>query len=83
VTVSLAGVTFLDCRGLTALLRAQRHPTDTGTHLTLSAVPTRWLRLMDLVDLRDTLNPQPAPNHHSQTRPPVPAPVPEYPLPAV
>jgi anti-anti-sigma factor len=87
VTVSLAGVTFMDCRGLTALLRAQRLLADTGTHLAVSAVPARWLRLIDLVDLRDTLDPQPAPNHHSESwpvpAPPVSAPAPEYPLPAV
>ena len=51
VTVSLAGVTFLDCRGLTALLRAQRLLKDTGNRLTLSAVPAHCLRLSDLADL--------------------------------
>jgi anti-sigma B factor antagonist len=69
VTVSLAGVTFLDCRGLTALLRAQRLLKDTGIRLTLSAVPAHCLRLIDLADLRDTLDPRPAPNHHSPSRP--------------
>ena len=87
VTVSLAGVTFLDCRGLTALLRAQRLLQDTGIRLTLSAVPAHCLRLIDLADLRDTLDPQPAPNHRSRLRPapapPAPEPASEDPQPAV
>ena len=53
VTVSMAGVTFLDARGITALLRARSLLQDAGGRLTLAALPTPCLRMLDLVDLCD------------------------------
>ena len=60
LTVSMAGVTFLDCRGLTVLLRARRLVEESGGRLTLSAVPPHCSRLLDLADLSDVFTVMPA-----------------------
>jgi anti-anti-sigma factor len=57
VVVDLAGVTFLDCAGLSVLVRANH---DARTHLLLCAVPPSVDRLLALTGLSGAFTRVPA-----------------------
>jgi anti-sigma B factor antagonist len=51
VIIDLAGVTFIDACGLSALIVLRRHARDLGTLLLLAEAPPVVLRLIKLTDL--------------------------------
>jgi anti-sigma B factor antagonist len=51
VVVDLSEVTFMDARGLTALLRAEAHARDRGARLHLTALPPPLTRLLHITHL--------------------------------
>ncbi len=51
--VDLAGLTFIDCRGATALVRAQRQVRRAGGNLLLAAPQARVRRVFELSRLID------------------------------
>jgi anti-anti-sigma factor len=51
VVVDLSEVTFMDARGLTALLRAEAHARDRGARLHLTALPPPLTRLLHITGL--------------------------------
>ncbi|SNT16934.1 anti-anti-sigma factor [Streptosporangium subroseum] len=51
VIIDLAGVTFIDASGLSALIVLRRHARDLGTPLLLAEAPPVVLRLIKLTDL--------------------------------
>lgn len=61
VTVDLAGVRFMDARGLTVLVETARRLSETERRLAVRAAPTALRRLFDLMDLTQLLGVQPSP----------------------
>jgi anti-anti-sigma factor len=59
VAVDLTAVTFLDCSGLTLLVRASRRTRARGARTTVICAHPLTLRLITLADLTDTLTPVP------------------------
>jgi anti-sigma B factor antagonist len=51
LVVDMSGVTFMDARGLTALLRADCLARDLGVRLLLTALPRHVVRLLKLAGL--------------------------------
>ncbi|MFE5038628.1 STAS domain-containing protein [Streptomyces sp. NPDC056683] len=51
--VDLAGVSFCDCTGLSALLAASRHAQERGAVLRLRSVPHALARILRLTHTRD------------------------------
>jgi anti-sigma B factor antagonist len=51
VIIDLAGITFIDACGLSALIVLRRHARDLGTLLLLAEAPPVVLRLIKLTDL--------------------------------
>jgi len=58
VTVDLAGVPFMDGRGLTALVGAERQLSAASRQLAVRAAPAALLRLFDITDLTERLGVQ-------------------------
>lgn len=56
--LDLSGVTFIDCAGLSALVKARRCAEDSGGSLHVVAVQSRVRRVIHLVGLTDLLSPR-------------------------
>jgi len=57
VTVDMAGVEFIDCSGLSALLRAHRSFESLGRSLTVRAPSRPVRRMLDVFQLENLISP--------------------------
>lgn len=55
VTIDLRGVSFMDSTGLSVLVKAQRHATESGQQLAVAAGNDQVLRLLTLTGVADRL----------------------------
>jgi anti-sigma B factor antagonist len=56
VTIDLAGVTFMDSSGITALVRVQRLVMDTGHTLRVTGEQANVRRVLEIAGLYDALH---------------------------
>jgi anti-sigma B factor antagonist len=56
VVVDLAGLTFIDASGITALVRARRHARHTGSDLVLAAPQRQVRRILALTQQADAFS---------------------------
>ncbi|MEV1023398.1 STAS domain-containing protein [Streptomyces sp. NPDC050264] len=57
VVIDLTGTTFLDCSGLSLLVRAHRRATGRGGHVTVVCSHRLTLRIIELSGLTEALHP--------------------------